>query len=76
MHTFGGAPWAPTGTVTDGARPALRVHMYAFNRPIVNADPTVDAETQDTTIDLRFSSYAPVLYWAQRQVVPAFGQAQ
>ena len=70
----GGAPWAPTGT--DGARPALRVHMYAFNRPIVNADPTVDAETQDTTKDLRFSSYAPVLYWAQRQVVPAFGQAQ
>jgi hypothetical protein len=63
----GGAAWLPKGT-----EEALRVHMYAVDRPIVRADPTEEAETQDSTIDPRYSAYVPMLHWAQRQVVPAF----
>ena len=56
---------------------ALRLHMYAVVRA-VDASAVVravelDAEIQDSTIDLRHSFYFPIIHSAQRQNMAAFG---
>ena len=56
---------------------ALRLHMYAVVRAVdsgaVVRPLELDAEIQDSTIDIRHSFYFPIVHSAQRQHVAAFG---
>jgi len=61
----GGAPW-------HGPGEAMRLHMCDVERAINAVTSSDEFETQDATIDLRRCSYCPILYWAQRQFMPAF----
>lgn len=63
----GGAPWT-------GPMGAMRLHMYAIDRAINAVTSSDEYETQDATIDIRHCDYCPIVHWAQRQFMPAFGR--